>query len=164
MKPPSTGPISMPTVAVMLRVAIALGVGRDERTICTWLPVQKKARATPWSAAETASAAMLGDRTSNPTATHFSSAAALITLALDTTRISDPSCHRVSTWTAADNPMRTPATVFDRPSPTTNSGKATRVMPRLTEKSSAPAYWAKASRRSDGAGPATPELAPPVTL
>ena len=122
MKPPSAGPISMPTVAVMLRVAIALGVGRDERTICTWLPVQKKARATPWSAAEATSAAIPGDRTSSPTATHFNTAAAVITLALDTTRIRDPSCQRVSTWTAADSPMRTPAIVLDRPSPTTNSG------------------------------------------
>ena len=115
MRPPSAGPISIPTVAAILRLAIALGVDRGERSICTWLPVQKKARAMPCSAADATSAASPDDRTSSPTAKLIRTAAAEMMLALDTARISDPSCHRVSTWTAADRPMRTPAAVLDRP-------------------------------------------------
>ena len=114
--------MSIPTVAAMLSVAMALGVERDERTICTWLPVQKHARATPWTTDDTARAASPESTTRSPTPKPISAAAAVITCELETRRITEPSRHRVSTCTAADSPMSTPAVVSDQPWPTTNSG------------------------------------------
>ena len=97
MTPPTAGPIRKPTVATMFNVAIALGVERAERTICTWLPVQKKARATPCTAADTTSAAKPDSNTNRPTERPMSTAAVVITSELETTRITEPSCQRVRT-------------------------------------------------------------------